>query len=175
MRRGKQECSERVDESDPNRGRRFLRFDGELSVQRLAALAKTQCTNSPPPRPEASHGLDHSPERDVEDSCGPAPRSGPRPALSDTFTLANVTHLPSSTAPRTRRFFSVLALTAGLAFGLPASAQKKYDPGASDAEIKVGQTMPYSGPASPARLRRARRERRRASRVRDAAQLSPLR
>jgi len=30
----------------------------------------------------------------------------------------------------------------------PALAQKKYDAGASDAEIKIGQTMPYSGPAS---------------------------
>ena len=30
----------------------------------------------------------------------------------------------------------------------PASAQKKYDAGASDTEIKIGQTMPYSGPAS---------------------------
>ena len=30
----------------------------------------------------------------------------------------------------------------------PAMAQKKYDTGASDTEIKVGQTMPYSGPAS---------------------------
>jgi branched-chain amino acid transport system substrate-binding protein len=30
----------------------------------------------------------------------------------------------------------------------PASAQKKYDPGASDTEIKIGQTMPFSGPAS---------------------------
>jgi hypothetical protein len=29
----------------------------------------------------------------------------------------------------------------------PALAQKKYDPGASDTEIKIGQTMPYSGPA----------------------------
>lgn len=29
-----------------------------------------------------------------------------------------------------------------------ASAQKKYDPGASDTEIKVGNIMPYSGPAS---------------------------
>src|SRR5678815_2976167 len=27
-------------------------------------------------------------------------------------------------------------------------AQKKYDPGATDTEIKIGQTMPYSGPAS---------------------------
>src|SRR5690348_12973799 len=30
----------------------------------------------------------------------------------------------------------------------PASAQKKYDPGASDTEIKIGNIMPYSGPAS---------------------------
>ena len=27
-------------------------------------------------------------------------------------------------------------------------AQKKYDPGASDTEIKIGNIMPYSGPAS---------------------------
>jgi len=32
--------------------------------------------------------------------------------------------------------------------GAPALAQKKYGPGASDTEIKLGQTMPYSGPAS---------------------------
>jgi branched-chain amino acid transport system substrate-binding protein len=39
----------------------------------------------------------------------------------------------------------------GLALALattPALAQKKYDPGASDTEIKVGNTNPYSGPAS---------------------------
>jgi branched-chain amino acid transport system substrate-binding protein len=36
----------------------------------------------------------------------------------------------------------------GLAFATPAIAQKKYDPGASDSEIRIGQTMPYSGPAS---------------------------
>src|SRR5215470_15728691 len=30
----------------------------------------------------------------------------------------------------------------------PASAQKAYDPGASDTEIKIGNIMPYSGPAS---------------------------
>ena len=30
----------------------------------------------------------------------------------------------------------------------PAAVQKKYDPGASDTEIKVGNIMPYSGPAS---------------------------
>jgi branched-chain amino acid transport system substrate-binding protein len=30
----------------------------------------------------------------------------------------------------------------------PASGQKKYDPGVSDTEIRIGNTMPYSGPAS---------------------------
>ena len=30
----------------------------------------------------------------------------------------------------------------------PASAQKKYDTGATDTEIKIGQTNPFSGPAS---------------------------
>ncbi|WP_159007660.1 ABC transporter substrate-binding protein [Bradyrhizobium sp. S69] len=39
------------------------------------------------------------------------------------------------------------ALTLALSMSA-AYAQKKYDPGASDTEIKVGQTMPFSGPAS---------------------------
>jgi branched-chain amino acid transport system substrate-binding protein len=39
------------------------------------------------------------------------------------------------------------ALSATVGVG-PAFAQKKYDPGASDTEIKLGQTMPYSGPMS---------------------------
>jgi branched-chain amino acid transport system substrate-binding protein len=43
--------------------------------------------------------------------------------------------------------FASLAFAAALA-AAPAFAQKKYDPGASDTEIKIGQTMPYSGPAS---------------------------
>jgi branched-chain amino acid transport system substrate-binding protein len=30
----------------------------------------------------------------------------------------------------------------------PATAQKKYDPGASDTEIKIGNIMSYSGPLS---------------------------
>jgi branched-chain amino acid transport system substrate-binding protein len=40
-----------------------------------------------------------------------------------------------------------IALAAGLAFG-SAWAQKRYDPGATDKEIKIGNIMPYSGPAS---------------------------
>jgi branched-chain amino acid transport system substrate-binding protein len=38
--------------------------------------------------------------------------------------------------------------TVALALAFPAAAQKKYDPGASDTEIKIGNTNPYSGPAS---------------------------
>jgi branched-chain amino acid transport system substrate-binding protein len=49
-----------------------------------------------------------------------------------------------------RQGLRLLTLTAlGLALGLtPALAQKKYDPGASDTEIKIGNINPYSGPAS---------------------------
>jgi len=44
----------------------------------------------------------------------------------------------------------VVAILAGMALcaAEPAAAQKKYDVGATDTEIKIGQTMPYSGPAS---------------------------
>jgi branched-chain amino acid transport system substrate-binding protein len=42
--------------------------------------------------------------------------------------------------------FAVAVL--GLALAAPTLAQKRYDPGASDTEIKFGQTLPYSGPAS---------------------------
>ena len=48
-----------------------------------------------------------------------------------------------------RKHFLAASLALGLAtVAAPAAAQKKYDPGASDTEIKIGQTMPYSGPAS---------------------------
>jgi len=53
----------------------------------------------------------------------------------------------------TRR--TILAATpAALAFGaplfapLPARAAKQYGPGVTDSEIKIGNTGPYSGPAS---------------------------
>src|SRR5213079_3630670 len=43
-----------------------------------------------------------------------------------------------------------MALVSVVAFAIvaPALAQKKYDPGASDTEIRIGNIMPYSGPAS---------------------------
>lgn len=48
----------------------------------------------------------------------------------------------------TRRSFA-LAMAAALGIaGSAAQAQKRYDPGASDTEIKIGNTVPYSGPVS---------------------------
>jgi len=52
----------------------------------------------------------------------------------------------------TRREFGATTLAAIAASTLPApyvaAAEKKYDPGASDTEIKLGQTVPHSGPGS---------------------------
>ena len=52
----------------------------------------------------------------------------------------------------TRREFSATALAAIAASTMPApylwAAEKKYDFGASDTEIKIGQTVPHSGPGS---------------------------
>jgi branched-chain amino acid transport system substrate-binding protein len=45
------------------------------------------------------------------------------------------------------RLLLLLGLVAWIAAS-PALADKKYDPGATDTEIKIGQTMPYSGPLS---------------------------
>ena len=47
-----------------------------------------------------------------------------------------------------RLLCSALVLLALVPAAPAALAQKNYDPGVSDAEIKIGQTMPYSGPAS---------------------------
>ena len=43
--------------------------------------------------------------------------------------------------------FAGVAIAAALSVS-PASAQRKYDTGATDTEIKIGQTVPFSGPAS---------------------------
>jgi branched-chain amino acid transport system substrate-binding protein len=43
---------------------------------------------------------------------------------------------------------AALAVLLAASFASAASAQKKYDPGATDTEIKIGNIMPYSGPAS---------------------------
>jgi branched-chain amino acid transport system substrate-binding protein len=43
---------------------------------------------------------------------------------------------------------AIFALALGAGLASPALAEKKYDTGASDTEIKIGQTIPLSGPAS---------------------------
>ncbi|MEO7760601.1 MAG: ABC transporter substrate-binding protein, partial [Casimicrobiaceae bacterium] len=47
-----------------------------------------------------------------------------------------------------KRFGTVVLAAISLTLASSAYAQKKYDTGATDTEIKIGQTMPYSGPAS---------------------------
>jgi branched-chain amino acid transport system substrate-binding protein len=48
-----------------------------------------------------------------------------------------------------RKILLLASILLGAAVGItPATAQKKYDPGASDTEIKIGNIMPYSGPLS---------------------------
>jgi branched-chain amino acid transport system substrate-binding protein len=43
---------------------------------------------------------------------------------------------------------AALAMLLAASLASAASAQNKYDPGATDTEIKIGNIMPYSGPAS---------------------------
>ena len=52
----------------------------------------------------------------------------------------------SFVARRAAAFSTALIMLA--AFGGSAFAQKQYDTGATDTEIKIGNIMPYSGPAS---------------------------
>ena len=42
----------------------------------------------------------------------------------------------------------VLAILLGACQFSAAAAEKKYGPGVTNTEIKIGQTVPYSGPAS---------------------------
>ncbi len=49
---------------------------------------------------------------------------------------------------RTYHLLGTSALVLALALAVPAAAEKKYGPGVTDSEITLGQTMPYSGPAS---------------------------
>ena len=43
---------------------------------------------------------------------------------------------------------TLLSVTVAALVATPALAQKQYGPGVSDTEIKIGQTIAYSGPAS---------------------------
>jgi hypothetical protein len=47
-----------------------------------------------------------------------------------------------------RLFAAAVILAIVATVPTPSTAQRQYSPGVTDTEIKVGQTMPYSGPAS---------------------------
>jgi branched-chain amino acid transport system substrate-binding protein len=55
-------------------------------------------------------------------------------------------HVPSHVLSHAKS--AVLAGLLAVAVASSADAQKRYDPGATDTEIKIGNIMPYSGPAS---------------------------
>jgi ABC-type branched-subunit amino acid transport system substrate-binding protein len=72
----------------------------------------------------------------------------PKSALNqktDTFNPSMEIKMPA-TRLRLGAFSAALAVLAATSSG--ALAQKKYDTGATDTEIKIGNIMPYSGPAS---------------------------
>ncbi len=71
-------------------------------------------------------------------SCRPKP--GAPGALPDL-------HRAMRTASR-RRVLHAAALPAWLALPSATRAQKRYGPGVTDTEIRIGQTMPFSGPLS---------------------------
>src|SRR3954469_5206550 len=51
-------------------------------------------------------------------------------------------------ADRLRAGSAVAGIVSAALMAAPAAAQKKYDTGASDTEIRIGNINPYSGPAS---------------------------
>jgi branched-chain amino acid transport system substrate-binding protein len=53
-----------------------------------------------------------------------------------------------STMSYAKSLVAITAFAAASILSAGANAEKKYDPGASDTEIKIGNIMPYSGPAS---------------------------
>src|ERR1700742_1845193 len=55
-------------------------------------------------------------------------------------------HVPSHVLSHAKS--AMLAGLLAVAVASSAHAQKRYDPGVTDTEIKIGNIMPYSGPAS---------------------------
>src|SRR5439155_15421579 len=64
-------------------------------------------------------------------------------------TVGKITHHEETSDMRNGIFHLVSGTAVAIALtASPAFAQKKYDTGATDTEIKIGQTVPFSGPAS---------------------------
>src|SRR6201987_3793784 len=70
--------------------------------------------------------------------------------MSHRLRTSGRTMMQDRVSKHARKNGKKIALAALLATALASSAQaqKKYDPGATDTEIKIGNIMPYSGPAS---------------------------
>ncbi len=75
----------------------------------------------------------------------PGARSAPNQEDFDTVNQIRENKMPAIRLGLAA-FSAAFALT--IAASGPAAAQKKYDTGATDTEIKIGNIMPYSGPAS---------------------------
>src|SRR4051812_9472810 len=107
----------------------------------MAALAapNRQTRGQPLPTPIRPHRMRIS--QHSRDKRGGGPEKCPRKA-----GLREKHRMPS----RHSSVFKVAALAAAIAACASAAvaADKKYDPGASDTEIKLGQTIPYSGAGS---------------------------
>ena len=71
--------------------------------------------------------------------------------MNNNYSLLRATRMQSTERARfgTAKVSAALVLAAlSCVTTQPAMAQKHYDPGATDTEIKIGQTMPYSGAGS---------------------------
>src|SRR6266849_5598536 len=69
--------------------------------------------------------------------------------MQDLFPIALLSNRINGSHRRRRAIQKAVILLAGMVLLSSQSlAQKKYDSGASDTEVKIGQTMPYSGPLS---------------------------
>jgi branched-chain amino acid transport system substrate-binding protein len=68
--------------------------------------------------------------------------------LKQTVLLASLAERETSMGSAYRSILGALMALAMVLAGPPALAQKQYGPGVTDSEIKIGNTTPYSGPAS---------------------------
>jgi hypothetical protein len=69
-------------------------------------------------------------------------------ATCETWRKISTKNRERTMLGRPRHLAAVIAFAAAALIATAASAQKKYDSGASDTEIRIGNIMPYSGPAS---------------------------
>src|ERR1700748_2031096 len=76
--------------------------------------------------------------------CGPGAKKRSQSKTIDTFTFLREIKMPAIHV-RLAVFSAALVI---LAASYAQADEKKYDTGATDTEIKIGNIMPYSGPAS---------------------------